>query len=72
VTLSLAWPPGGVLVPLPRRPVVGDASSRFTACERSLKPVWPRPNAGANAETHPSPVPPLQSPSVPGEPFGRP
>ena len=47
VTLSLAWPPGGVLVPLPRRPVVGDASSRFTACERSLKPVWPRPNAGA-------------------------
>lgn len=31
-----------------RRPVVGDAPSRFTACERSLKPAWPRPNAGAN------------------------
>ena len=26
----------------------------------------------AKAETHRSPVPPLQSPSVPGAPFGRP
>jgi hypothetical protein len=28
--------------------------------------VGPDPNAGANAETHLSPVPPLQSPSAPG------
>ena len=32
----------------------------------------PRPSAGANAETHLSPVPPWQSPSVPGAPFGSP
>jgi hypothetical protein len=36
------------------------------------KTRWPRPRAGASAETYRSPVPPLQSPSVPGEPFGRP
>jgi hypothetical protein len=33
---------------------------------------WPRLNAGANTESHLSPVPPLQRPSVPGAPLGRP
>jgi hypothetical protein len=34
--------------------------------------AWPRPSAGAKRDFYLCPVPPLQRPSVPGEPFGSP
>jgi predicted RNA-binding protein len=45
---------------------------RSQSMAAALGAGWPRPNAGANPESHLCPVPPRQSPSVPGEPFGSP
>jgi hypothetical protein len=59
--------------PAPPPPTTSRPTMKITIYGCSPRSRWPRPNAGANAATHPSPpAPPLQSPSVPGEPLGRP